>query len=48
LYEQTEGREFNIRTGNYEGEFTGKGLLDIEVIRKIMEIEENILKDERF
>ena len=48
FYEQTEGREFDKKTGRYSGEFTGKGLLDIEIIRKMMFMEEKLQNDPEY
>ena len=42
LYEQTEGAS---KDADGEMEYTGKGLLDIKIIRKMMEMEEALIND---
>ena len=45
LYEQTENVE-KEKDGNKT--YSGKGLLDIEIVRKMIEMERKLIKDERY
>lgn len=45
LYEQTEGAS---KGDGGKMEYTGKGLLDINIIKKMMEIEEALMNDPEY